>query len=224
MERSTVNRVIFVYDPISQRFVPKSDLSGVPTQGFVSGVGSTSTTVVSVQSGTVFALTDLVLTAHYSSTIATYNASGIATSPGTAVGATGPLDLLNFTINNTTTVSVTVTLTDGSGGGIIYTASVAAGALVDVTPAQPIPIANQVYAYASTSGVVNVSVTEAVPSSRVIQLVSIYDGSTQVGSVELKPGETKHISFKTPWLFKTALNVSVSTGTVDVEATGLTVV
>ena len=215
---------IFVYDPISQRFVPKAELSGVPQQGFASSVGSTTTTVLPVPSGSAFALTDITITPHYTYQIQTANASGIATSPGTAVGLSGPLDLLNLTIYNSTTVAVTVAFTDGSGGGIIYQNSIAAGAYVNVSFSQPIPIANQVYAYASTSGVVNVSVTERYPSAHISQVIAIYDGTTQVDSLSAKVGKPFTKSYRTPIVFRTAVQASVSFGTADIQVSGLIVV
>ena len=215
---------IFVYDPISQRFVPKSELSGVPQYGFVPGVGSATKEVLPVPSGSAFALTDITITPHYTYQIQSTPATSVTTSPGTALGLTGPLDLLNITINNTDTVSHEVTITDGSGGGVIYLAKIAASTIAVVTPSQPLPVANQIYAYADTASVVNVSVTERYPSAHISQVVAIYDGTTQIDSLSAEVGKPFAKSYKTPIVFKTAVQASVSFGTADIQVSGLIVV
>ncbi len=215
---------LMILDPVSQRFIPKQEFSGIPQQAFLASVGSTSTAVLPVPSGSAFVLTDISITPHYTYTAQTTSSSGIAASPGTAVGLSGPLDLLNLTINNTTTTAVTVVFTDGSGGGIIYQTSVAASTIVSVNFSTPISVVNQIYAYASTASVVNVSVTERFPSEHILQLVSISDGTTQVASLTTKAEETFTKSFKTPIVFRTAVQVAVSFGAADVTVTGLIVV
>lgn len=216
------NRILeFIYDPVTQRWMPKTQVTGTPVKAFSSGIGTTSTTIYSPPSGTVFSLTKLVITNNYSRSQASYNASGIATSPGTAIGTTGPLGLLNMTVYNSTTVAVTVTFTDGSGGGIIYQNSVAAGAYVDIAFSEPIPIANQVYAYASTSGVVNVSVTEVYPYPDAYNKVTIYDGTNAVLDVTLAGRETKEITFSIPVIFTSYLAAVATASSVDISAEGL---